>query len=439
MERTFISDLRENIGKTVKIEGFLQTLRDQKKMQFLILRDPTGLAQVAHFKASNEDLAARISQINVESSLVVTGMVVDNPVVKLGGLELQLETLELNNLAESPLPFDPFGETLPMLDYRLDWRYLDLRRPINQLLFKVETLVEQAMREYWTKNDFIEIHSPKLVGAPSESGAELFTLPYFERTAYLAQSPQFYKQMAMAAGFERIFEIGPVFRADPSFTARHMTEFTGVDVEISWIKSHEEVMEFEERWLQYVYQRVKDTFGEEIKEYFGVDLVVPEVPFPRIPMAEVIRILKERGYSIPADKKGDIDPGGEREIAAYVKEKYNHDFVFITNWPATVRPFYHMRLEGDETLTRSYDLIANGLEITTGAQREHRPDVLVKQALEKGLHTEPIQFYIDFFRFGCPSHGGFGLGLARLMMVMLNLNNIRESVYIFRGPTRLNP
>jgi aspartyl-tRNA synthetase len=439
MERTYINDLRENIGKTVKIEGFLQTLRDQKKMQFLILRDPTGLVQVAHFKANNEDLAARISQINVESALVVTGKVVDNPVVKLGGLELQLETLEVNNLAESPLPFDPFGETLPLLDYRLDWRYMDLRRPINLLIFKVETLAEQAMREYWTKNDFIEIHSPKLVGAPSESGAELFTLPYFDRTAYLAQSPQFYKQMAMAAGFERIFEIGPVFRADPSFTARHMTEFTGVDVEISWIKSHEEVMEFEERWLQYVYQRVKDTYGEEIKEYFGLDLVVPEVPFPRIPMADVIRILKERGYAIPAEKKGDIDPGGEREIAAYVKEKYNHDFVFITNWPASVRPFYHMRLEGDDTLTRSYDLIANGLEITTGAQREHRPEVLVKQALEKGLHTEPIQFYIDFFRYGCPSHGGFGLGLARLMMAMLNLNNIRESVYIFRGPTRLSP
>jgi aspartyl-tRNA synthetase len=439
MERTYINDLRENIGKTVKIEGFLQTLRDQKKMQFLILRDPTGLVQVAHFKANNEDLAARISQINVESALGGTGRVVDNPVVKLGGLELQLETLEVNNLAESPLPFDPFGETLPLLDYRLDWRYMDLRRPINLLIFKVETLAEQAMREYWTKNDFIEIHSPKLVGAPSESGAELFTLPYFDRTAYLAQSPQFYKQMAMAAGFERIFEIGPVFRADPSFTARHMTEFTGVDVEISWIKSHEEVMEFEERWLQYVYQRVKDTYGEEIKEYFGMDLVVPEVPFPRIPMADVIRILKERGYAIPAEKKGDIDPGGEREIAAYVKEKYNHDFVFITNWPASVRPFYHMRLEGDDTLTRSYDLIANGLEITTGAQREHRPEVLIKQALEKGLHTEPIQFYIDFFRYGCPSHGGFGLGLARLMMVMLNLNNIRESVYIFRGPTRLNP
>ena len=180
------------------------------------------------------------------------------------------------------------------------------------------------------------MHSPKLVSAPSESGAELFSLDYFDRKAYLAQSPQFYKQMAMAAGFERIFEIGPVFRADPSFTARHMTEFTGVDVEISWIKSHEDVMEFQERWLQYIYQQVKDKYGDEIKEIFGVDLVVPEVPFPRIPMAEAIKILKDRGYTVPAEKKGDIDPGGEREIAAYVKEKFNHDFVFLTDWPSTV-------------------------------------------------------------------------------------------------------
>ncbi len=439
MERTYVGDLKENIGKTVKLEGWLQTLRDQKKMQFLILRDPTGLAQVANFKPNDEELAARISQVNPESAIIVTGKVVENPVVKLGGIEVQLETLTVDNLAESPLPFDPFGETLPMLDYRLDWRYMDLRRPINSLLFKVETLVQQAMREYWSQKHFVEMHSPKLTSSPSESGAELFSLDYFDRKAYLTQSPQFYKQMAMAAGFERIFEIGPVFRADPSFTARHMTEFTGVDVEISWIDSHEDVMEFQERWLQYVYQRVKDEYGDEIKEIFGVDIVVPEVPFPRIPMAEAVRILKERGYTIPAEKKGDLDPGGEREIAAYVKEKFNHDFVFLTDWPATVRPFYHMRLAPDSPLTRSYDLIANGLEITTGAQREHRADILAKQALEKGLHLEPIQYYIDFFRYGCPSHGGFGLGLARLMMVLLNLNNIRESVYIFRGPTRLNP
>ncbi|MCX6056257.1 MAG: aspartate--tRNA(Asn) ligase [Chloroflexi bacterium] len=439
MERIFIKDLRGKIGQTVKLQGWLQTLRDQKKIQFLILRDPTGLAQVAHWKPNNEVLAESIAKMGSETALAIVGKVIDNPVVKLGGLEIQLESLEVENLADSPLPFDPFAETLPTIDYRLDWRYMDLRRPINALLFQVQTTVEMAMREYWIKNQFIEIHSPKLMGTPSESGAELFSLDYFERKAYLAQSPQFYKQMAMAAGFERIFEIGPVFRADPSFTSRHMTEFTGVDMEMSWITSHEDVMAFEEHWLQYIYTRVKETHGDAIKAQFGVDLVIPETPFPRIPMREAVSILKDRGYTLPADKKGDIDPGGEREIAAYVKEKYNHDFVFLTDWPIGVRPFYHMRIPEDPTLTRSFDLIAGGLEITTGAQREHRVEVLQKQAAEKGLHMEPIQFYLDFFRYGCPSHGGFGLGLSRLMMVMLNLNNIREVVYLFRGPTRLNP
>lgn len=439
MERILIKDLRNKLDQTVKIQGWLQTLRDQKKIQFLILRDPTGLVQVAHWKPNDEDLAVRIASMGVETALTITGKIIDNPVVKLNQIEVQLESLEVENTAESPLPFDPFAETLPSLDYRLDWRYMDLRRPYNGLLFQVETTLEMALREYWLQHGFIEIHSPKLTGSPSESGAELFSLDYFERKAYLAQSPQFYKQMAMAAGFERVFEIGPVFRADPSFTSRHMTEFTGVDMEISWIDSHEDVMAFQENLLQYAYARVKEQHGAAIKETFDVDLVVPQVPFPRISMREAVEILKSRGYVMPADKKGDIDPAGEREIAAYVKEKYNHDFVFLTDWPVSVRPFYHMRLEGDETLTRSYDLIANGLEITTGAQREHRVEVLTRQALEKGLTLEPIQYYLDFFRYGCPPHGGFGLGLTRLMMVLLNLPNIREAVYIFRGPTRLNP
>lgn len=439
MERTLIKDLRSKIDQTVELKGWLQTLRDQKKIQFIILRDPTGSAQVAHWKPNDEALAEEIAKMGTETALTITGKVVDNPVVKLNGLEIQLESLRVENAADIPLPFDPFAETLPTIDYRQDWRYMDLRRPVNQLFFQVETTVELAMREYWTKNNFLEVHSPKLTGSPSESGAELFSLDYFERKAYLAQSPQFYKQMAMAAGFERIFEIGPVFRADPSFTSRHMTEFTGVDMEMSWIDSHEDVMASEENWLQYVYTRVKEAHGEAIKEHFGVDLVIPTVPFPRIPMREAVEILKSRGWTVPTDKKGDIDPAGEREIAAYVKEKFNHDFVFLTDWPISVRPFYHMRVPEDQTLTRSFDLIAGGLEITTGAQREHRVEVLQKQALEKGLHLEPIQYYLDFFRYGCPPHGGFGLGLARLMMVMLNVNNIRESVYLFRGPTRLIP
>lgn len=440
MERTPIGSLKEHINKTVTIQGWLQILRDQKKMQFLIIRDRTGMVQVANYRPGNPELGDLISTLGTESALTVTGKVVENKVVKLGGLEIQLEDLKIDNQAETPLPFDPFdNENLPAIDYRMDWRYLDLRREKNLLLFKVQTLLEHAMRDYWLQNNFIEIHSPKIMGSPSESGAELFEVEYFERKAYLAQSPQFYKQMAMAAGFERVFEIGPVFRADPSFTSRHMTEFTGLDMEISWIETHEDVMSFTDGLIQYAYKRVKEEYGPEVKEIFDVDIEVPEVPFPRLTMAEAYEILKETGYKLPPERKGDLDPGGERAIAEHVKKKYNSDFLYVIDWPIAVRPFYHMRHPDNPELTRSFDLLAGGLEIATGAQREHRYEVLKAQALEYGLGLENIQFYLDFFRYGTPAHGGFGMGLSRLLMVLLKLPNIRESVYLFRGPNRLHP
>jgi len=440
MKRTPIGSLKDHINEAVTIKGWLQTLRDQKNMQFLILRDRSGLVQVAHYRPGNPELGELISTLGSESALTISGKVVENKIVKLGGLEIQLEDLKIENLSETPLPFDPFDEeNLPAIDFRMDWRYLDLRREQNQLLFKVQTLLEHAMREYWLQKDFIEMHSPKIMGSPSESGAELFEVQYFERKAYLAQSPQFYKQMAMAAGFENVFEIGPVFRADPSFTSRHMTEFTGLDVEISWIETHEDVMSFCEGWLQYAYQRVKDQMGTEIEKTFGVNIQIPELPFPRLTMAEAYSILKDMGYKLPPERKGDLDPGGERAIAEYVKKEYDSDFLFVIDWPISVRPFYHMRHPDAPQLTRSFDLIAGSLEIATGAQREHRYEVLKAQALEYGLGLENIQFYLDFFRYGTPPHGGFGMGLSRLIMVLLDLSNIRESVYLFRGPNRLHP
>ena len=440
MIRIDICDLKDHIGEEVTVQGWLQVLRDQKKMQFLVLRDRTGLVQVAHYRPADETLGELISGLGTESALTVSGKVVENAVVKLGGLEIQLQSLTIENNADAPIPLDPFDEeNVPAVDFRMDWRYLDLRSKKNLLLFRVQTLLEHAMREYWMKDRFVEIHSPKIMGSPSESGAELFEVEYFDRKAYLAQSPQFYKQMAMAAGFERVFEVGPVFRADPSFTSRHMTEFTGLDVEISWIESHEDVLVFAEKWLQYSIQRVKDELGEEIKSVFGIEVDVPAVPFPRLTMAKVMEILKEIGYHLPAERKGDLDPGGERAIADYVNKEYGNDFFFLTDWPISVRPFYHMRHPDNPALTRSFDLIAGGLEIATGAQREHRYEVLRKQALEHGLGTENIQFYLDFFRYGCPPHGGFGMGLSRLLMVILKIPNIRETVYLFRGPNRLHP
>lgn len=439
MERTLIGDLKTKLGGSVKIQGWLQTLRDQKKMQFLVVRDRTGAVQVVLEKKTDPALAELISKLTVESAITLTGEAIENPIVKLGGIEIQLQSLTVDNLADSPLPLDPFAETLPELDYRLDWRYLDLRRPSNYLIFKVETTAAAAMRQYWLDHGFTEIHSPKLMGSPSESGAELFGLDYFDRKAYLAQSPQFYKQMAMAAGWDGVFEIGPVFRADPSFTSRHMTEFTSIDMEMAWIESHDDVMSFQERWLQYTYQLVKEKHGSEIKETFGVDLQVPSVPFPKLKMSEAYAVLKEQGYALPPERKGDIDPGGERLLGKYVNDKFGHDFVFVTDWPSTVRPFYHMRYSDAPNLTKSFDLLGKGLELATGAQREHRYEVLKAQAIEKGLSLEPINDYINYFRYGCPAHGGFGFGISRLLMIMLGIGNIRETVYLFRGPTRLNP
>lgn len=437
MKRTLISELEENIEETVKIAGWIHTIRDQKRMQFLIVRDHTGLAQVVHEKQKgDESIKKAFETLTVESVVEITGKVIHNKQVKLGQLEIVVDSINILSVAATPIP--TLDETTA-LDTRLDWRFLDIRRPINRLIFQIQTTMERAMREYWEKNDFIEIHSPKLMGCPSESGAELFCLEYFGQQAYLAQSPQFYKQMAMTAGLNKVFEIGPVFRANPSFTPRHDTEFTSVDVEIAWIESHEDIMRFEENWLQFVLQKIKDKHGKDIEKYFNVEVKVPTVPFPRVTMEQAYEILKEIDYEVPRKDKGDLDPEGERLLYKQIKDKFGHEFVFVTEYPITVRPFYHMRYGEKPEITKSFDLIWKGLEITTGAQREHRYDILVQQTLEKGLSLAPLQYYLDFFKYGCPPHGGFGVGLTRLLMNLLELKSVREVTYLYRGPTRLAP
>ena len=441
MERTLVRDARQKVGELVALRGFVHTVRNQKAVQFIILRDHTGLIQVvAERSGTNQSLNELIEQMPRESAIEVTGLVVSNPSVKLGQMEVQLKTLSVLSTADPELPIDLFGKTETEVDKRLDWRFLDLRQPEKQLIFRVQTTVEMAMRDFWISNGFVEIHTPKIMGSPSEGGAELFTLEYFGQTASLAQSPQFYKQMAMAAGLERVFEIGPAFRADPSFTPRHATEFTSVDMEMSWIESHHDIMAFEEAWLCHVLQTVREKHRKEIAETFGTEVVVPSQPFPKLTMEEARRILSERGYLAPADtKKGDIDPQGERLLCEYAMEEFGHEFIFVTDYPAEVRSFYHMRKEDEPRLTKSFDLLWKWMEITTGAQREHRYDVLVRQATEKGVSLESIQFYLDFFKYGCPPHGGFGFGLARLLAAMLNQKSIRDVVFLHRGPNRLIP
>ena len=361
MTRTPIGQLSDKIGERGTIRGWVNAVRNQKRMQFLIVRDETGLAQaVVEAQDPPSELNRAISTLTAESAVTVTGMVVADERVKLGGLELRVESLQVDSMAEPELPVAPDSA----LDKRMDWRYLDLRRRDRRLIFEVQTTVEHAMREFWREQGFIELHSPKLMGSASESGAELFKVEYFDRTAYLAQSPQFYKQMAMAAGFGRVFEVGPVFRANPSFTSRHDTEFTSVDVEISWIDSHEDVMAFEERWLSYVLAEVSRQHGEAIEETFGAQLTVPAVPFPRITLAQAKERLRDSGLE-PAAAAHDLDPAGERALSALVLAEQGHEFAFVTDYPTAVRPFYHMRHEADAGKVRLYQ--GAGFEV---AQRE---------------------------------------------------------------------
>ena len=451
--RILIKNLAAREDGPVTVCGWVETVRDQKKVQFVILRDESGDVQLVHPRTAaraaevvessgdvpvgvtaTDDVAETISSLTLGSFVTVTGDLKHDERVKLGGIEVRIDsiTVETHALPETPIASDS------SLDKRLDWRFIDLRQPRNNLIFRIQTTLEHAWRTWWIDNGFVEVHTPTFMATPAESRAELFQLEYFDLgEAYLAQSPQHFKQMAQAAGFGKVFAITPVFRADPSFTSRHATEFTTVDAEMSWIDSHEDVMAMQEQLLVAGFTAVKEKHADELRDLFGIEVEIPSVPFPRIPLADALEIVERRGYTVPrAD--GDLDPEGERQIAAHVKETYGHDFVFLTDYPLSIRPFYHM-VDAGTGLTKSYDLIYDGVEITTGAQREHRIDVLEAQAVQKGLDLEGLQSYLDFFRYGIPPHGGFGMGLARVLMLLLGEQSIRETTFLFRGPTRLAP
>ncbi|MBR5717609.1 MAG: aspartate--tRNA(Asn) ligase, partial [Clostridia bacterium] len=358
------------------------------------------------------------------------GKVVENPSVKMGGRELVVEKLVVESVAEAmPMMADS------SIDARLDYRWIDLRTEKNKLMIQAQTEMVKSFREFLLERRFVEIHTPKIIGAASESGADVFELTYFDRKAYLAQSPQFYKQMAMASGLERIFEVGPVFRAEKSFTSRHATEFTGFDLEFSYIDSYEDVMKIEEEMLTYALKNISEKYGEDIERLYGLKTVVPTLPFPRIKLHDLYDELEKRyGYTVPEEEKIDLSTDAEKLSYKYSMEVYGHEFLFVTDFPKDKRAFYHMRKDG---VPQGYDLIWRGTEITTGAQREHRYEILKQQADEKGL-GEDVKFYMEFFRYGCPPHGGFGLGVDRMTMLLLDIG-IKEAEFIFRSPIRLNP
>ena len=432
--RTMIKNIK--LEEVNKVAGFVENIRNKKSMCFIVLRDVSGKLQITVEKANHPDWEEMLASITIDTVIEAEGKVVASEYVKLNGMEMYPDSIKILSSIAEPSPIvAPKGEETN-IDLRLDYRWIDLRTDKNTLMFKVQSYFVNKCREFLNQRDFIEIHTPKLIGAESESGAGVFKVEYFDRDAFLAQSPQFYKQMAMAAGFERIYETGPVFRAEKFASRKHATEFTGFDLEFSYIESFHDVMHMEEEMLEYALRGVKEKYGEEIKKVYDIDVVVPTLPFPVMDLHDVYDELEKRyGYTVPESEKGDLTTEGERLVAKLSQDMFGHEFLFITGYSKECRAFYHMRDE--KGVPCGYDLIWKGCEITTGAQREHRYEVLLKQCQEKGLEND-VKFYLDFFKYGCPPHGGFGIGVDRITMILFN-EGIKDSMFIFRGPDRLNP
>ena len=430
MERTYIKDVTPGY---CRVSGFVENFRNKRTMAFIVVKDITGKLQITIEKEKHPEFSEMLDKLTIHSVVTFEGEVVASEYVKMGGKEMYPSTMKIESVSEA-LPIKDDSD----IDVRMDYRWIDLRRDKNHLMYEMQTTLTNAMRKFLVDRNFIEIHTPKLIAAASESGSDVFEVKYFDGLAYLAQSPQFYKQMAMASGLERIFETGPVFRAEKSYTNKHATEFTGFDLEFSYIDSFEDVMKMEEELLTYALAEVKEKHGDKIVELYGpeYEVIVPTLPFPRMKLADVYAEFEKRyGYSVPAELHGDLTTEAERMTKQLCKDMFGHEFLFITDYDAKERAFYHMRDE--QGIPQGYDLIWRGVEITTGAQREHRYDILKAQAEEKGL-AEDVKFYLEFFKYGCPPHGGFGLGIDRLTMLFLGLS-IKEAEFLFRGPNRLTP
>src|SRR3989344_2955594 len=437
LKATHTSELKSKVGETVFVQGFVHALRVQSKVIFLILRDITGTAQVVIQNTEGNPLWEKAKDLSLESVVRIGGKVVEAKQAP-GGVEIRISSLDILSAASPELPIPVVtlkGGDETEAPVRFDYRWLDLRKPEKAKIFRVWTELEKGFRKYWLENGYTQLYPPALMSTPSESGADVFEVKYFDRRAYLAQSPQFYKQMGMASGFERVFMTGPVFRAEESFTTRHLTEFTGWDFEVSYIESHHDVMDEEEGMIVEGFEAVRKY--SETGFPIGNPGSIPTRPFPRITMLWTKKILAEMG--VASGEEHDLSPEEERAICEYVKEKHDHDFVFIHEYHKSKSAFYHMRLDAGSDYSRRSDLLYRGLEVTTLAQREHRPDILEKQAKERGMELEPLKDYINFFKFGCPPHGGGGIGPGRIVMKMLDLPNVREATYLPRDVKRLTP
>ncbi|MBU3197204.1 aspartate--tRNA(Asn) ligase [Clostridium algidicarnis] len=429
MERTMVSELENHISKRVEIKGWVYRIRKLKSITFIILRDRTGFVQCV-VENSHMD----ISGVKLESVVSVIGEVKESNNT-FNPFEVLIEKFQVINSSISELPIEINKNELDInLDTMLNNRVLSLRHPKVNAIFKIQNIIVQAFRQLLINEGFTEVFTPKIVAEGAEGGTDMFEVKYFENKAYLAQSPQFYKQMMVGAGFERVFEVAHVYRAEQHNTNRHLNEYVSMDFEMGFIKDEEDIMEMEERLLKFMLNKLEEE-GKIYLETLNVDMPKIENKIPKIKFSEALEIL-EKEYN-KTDLDGDLDPEGEKLICRYSKEKLGCDFIFLTHYPRRKRPMYTMPYGEDET--RSFDLLFRGVEITTGGQRIHDYNMLIKNIEYKGLTPENYENYTSLFKYGMPVHGGLAIGLERITAQLLGLQNVREASLIPRDRTRLVP
>lgn len=433
--RTLLQELSGHLDKPVLIQGWVQEVRNLNKIKFVILRDRSGDMQTIALQKETDPASFELmNQLTKESVVEIHGLAKKNKESRWG-IEVLIKELKIISPADVPLPIDNSEKGLTLLDKRLDHRFLDTRNAKINAIFRVRSKIVKILTNFFDQNGFTNIQSPKMTAIGVESGAELFQVDYFGKPMYLAQSPQVYKQMFVGGGFERVYEIGAVFRAEKSHTLRHLTEFTGVDFEMGFIQDYTDVLDFTEKMFLDLLSNIYLEAAAELK-VLGVEHSIPK-KIPCLTLDEAKKLLAAKGKKYKADE--DLDAEGEKFIGEIIKEKYGSEFVFVTHFPWAVKPFYQMKDEKNPKTTKSFDLLFNGIEICSGSQREHRYDVWRKQAEEKGLNPNQMQEYGELFQFGMPPHGGAGFGLDRITQRLLLLDNIREAVLLPRDPERIRP
>ena len=431
-----MNELLLNKGKNVVIAGWVENVKELPNLRFVILRDRTGLAQITlSKKESPQDLLALTERLNLQDVIAVEGIVPDKQIAKIGP-EMKPTSIKVLGRSETPLPIDVTGASETQLDVRLDWRVLDLRNPRNHAIMTIESKFMEAAEEYLRHHGVTQVATPAILGGASEGGSEVFKLDYFGNPAFLRQDPQLHRQLAIAGGLDKIYDLGPSWRAEMSHTPRHLCEHHTFAVELGFISDETDTQRFEEELVAHTLGALVETAKPEL-EILGVTLEKPSTPFPEVRFPEVYDILKEYGKVVPFGEEPDRE--GESILAKHVKEKTNSDFFFMNRFPFSVKPFYVMRVDEDPTWARSVDLVYRGMELSSGGQREHRHSKLMEQVKIKGLDEASIAWFTNNFRYGVPPHGGFALGVERTIMQMLRVENIREVCLFPRTPERLRP